>query len=403
MISPPNLQTLPCRLGQWSLISIAFCLPISTAATNALFLLTALLAAISLHQAKDWHWVLSHPVAKYMLGFALLFLIGITYSEADLIDAWYRFTKHTKFIYAALFLWLFRDKQVVLYALSSFIAAMILWLILCYLKILGILDIYGHLSGHGVVFKSHIHASYLLSLLVFITIARYQITKNHFYLSSVLVFFTLLYLCFFSTGRSGYAIIMILTSFGLYRWWQWRGIGIAVLIIVAGGITTYQLSPHVHQRANQAAQDIKNYQAGERYSSVGLRIDYLRNGIEIIKKSPWLGTGTGSVQSAFEAYEPNAKFHTNNPHNEYINVAVQLGLAGLVYLILMFSHQWWLSYRLPFALQFLSQGVMLATIIGSFANSLLMDTTEGHTYVYFIALTFGGLCYHSTKQCPSKS
>ena len=66
-------------------------------------------------------------------------------------------------------------------------------------------------------------------------------------------------------------------------------------------------------------------------------------------------------------------------------------MVGLLLLLALFGSQLWYSRFLPKEMKNMAQGIIIALMLGSLVNSLLSDTTEGHLYAYFIALTFATL------------
>ncbi len=75
-------------------------------------------------------------------------------------------------------------------------------------------------------------------------------------------------------------------------------------------------------------------------SSTMARIHLWQNSFEVIKQHPLFGVGIGDVKDelviAYQKnhYERGAENHTN-PHNQYLQTAVALGIAGLVILLLI--------------------------------------------------------------------
>ena len=61
-------------------------------------------------------------------------------------------------------------------------------------------------------------------------------------------------------------------------------------------------------------------------------------------------------------------------------------LLGMLYLCFMFIYCCVKANQLDEHFKLLVYGLVLAIAFGSTANSLLMDTTEGHFFVYFTAV-----------------
>jgi O-antigen ligase len=130
------------------------------------------------------------------------------------------------------------------------------------------------------------------------------------------------------------------------------------------------------------------YKHGKFDTSTGLRLEFYRNSLRLLKEHPWIGTGTGSFAQDYLAVTQDKQFATRNPHNEYLNIAIQFGLLGLVILLGMFVVHWWTSFRLQGLRQYFAQAVLLSIVVGSLFNSWLMDVTQGCFYVFLTALLF---------------
>ena len=124
------------------------------------------------------------------------------------------------------------------------------------------------------------------------------------------------------------------------------------------------------------------------YTSIGLRITFLRNSINLFIANPVFGVGTGGFVHKYAAIKTTPATLTKNPHNEYIYIAVQFGVIGLAILLLFFGIPVWNGEMLPAKYRDISQGMILAIMTGCLANSWLLDTTPGHCYAYFMVLAF---------------
>jgi O-antigen ligase len=123
------------------------------------------------------------------------------------------------------------------------------------------------------------------------------------------------------------------------------------------------------------------------------RLDFYRASLAIVQEHPLLGVGTGGFTRAYaDKTRGTDAFQTRNPHNEYLHMAVQLGLAGLATLLYLFWQHWRESARLASPLEcHLARGLVLAIATGCLFNSLLLDHTEGLLYAWLTGMLFGGL------------
>jgi O-antigen ligase len=127
-------------------------------------------------------------------------------------------------------------------------------------------------------------------------------------------------------------------------------------------------------------------------NSVGLRMQFTKHSLELIKQHPWVGTGVGSYREEYRQYfPPDPGFaNLNNPQNEFLMIGVQLGLLGLLAFSALLICQWVGSFALPGELKFLAQGMVVAFAVGSWSDTLLYLGYTGYFFIYFTALFYGG-------------
>ena len=102
--------------------------------------------------------------------------------------------------------------------------------------------------------------------------------------------------------------------------------------------------------------------------------------IELIEQHSW-DKGTG-------------KPATHNPHNEFLNMAAQIGIIGLLVMMAMFGMQWRSAGQLATPMeQSLARALVLTLGSGCLVNSLLLDHAEGLFYAWMSGLLYGGLKY----------
>ena len=110
----------------------------------------------------------------------------------------------------------------------------------------------------------------------------------------------------------------------------------------------------------------------------------------------WLfGLGTGSFVLAYEqAYKKYHNTHnrltmTHNPHNQYLEFLIQLGLVGfgaLVFLYYCISRYSSIAFPLS---GYFAQGLVLILMVDSCLNTALMDYKTGIFFVFIAALLAG--------------
>jgi O-antigen ligase len=82
---------------------------------------------------------------------------------------------------------------------------------------------------------------------------------------------------------------------------------------------------------------------------------------------------------------------TTNPHNEYLMVAIQLGLAGLALLFWLLITLWRRAADLPGGFErSAARGLVVLILSASLVSSTLVDHTEGFFFVWMSSLCFAG-------------
>ena len=149
-------------------------------------------------------------------------------------------------------------------------------------------------------------------------------------------------------------------------------------------------------RVLATVQEVQQWRADDvSTTSSGLRLEFYTNTLSIIAAHPLTGVGTGGFSKAYaQQVQGSGKSETHNPHNEFLHIAVQIGIIGLLVLIALFWRQWRDAKYLDTPMeQALARGLVLTMLLGCMVNSLLLDHAEGLFYAWLSGLLYGGLKY----------
>ncbi len=407
-LHPDNCATTSTFQYKWDHFSkqcavlLAFVVPISTAATNLvlLFLIPAWFLAGNLQTKAKM--IGAHPIARLVLLLFGVFLLSAVYSNGSPEAVMGTLGKMAKLLYIPFLLPLMIEDKWRTKALNAFMAAMVFTLILCLLKANFNLPI-GNKFGNDCVFKDHIYTSLLMAFASFI--AGHSLLNNvaplKRWVGGALLGSMIFYLLFMNTGRSGQVVfialwvLLCLQRFAL----RYISLGLLGLVLLIG--FAYAGSKPFQQTSALAIQNVEHYNHGMTNTSVGARLEFTVQTWKLIKQHPWLGYGVGSFKAIYQDHaKHNHLLETNNPHNEYLNIFFQTGIFGLSVFIALLVSIFKNSYRLPNREKWLAQGVMLVMLIGSIANSWLMDFTAGYFFVALMAFCFGA--YQNKKDLHSE-
>lgn len=387
------------QLSQIFAVVTAFVLPLSTAALMVFFSVTVLCCLL----AGNWHekyLILRYnPMALMFIIFFALFLIGLSYSTVPQAVGLHTLTKYSKFLLGFFLFSTFRNEKTAAAAFFAFLVAASITLLLSFIKFFGNWDLLHRFASDSGVFKDHIFTGFLFAFTSYCFAVFAFSIKNAWRWLFVLLFLVTMYnVLFINLSRSGYVVLfslLLLLSSQLYKW---KGLlaGLLISIFLCGSLLF--LPANFKQRFNLAHSEVTQYEHGSFATSVGLRLEFYHNSVKLLKAHPWIGTGTGSFAQDYLTIAQDKQFATKNPHNEYLNIAVQFGLLGAIILLGMFIVHAWTSFRLQGLRQYFAQAVLVSIAVGSLFNSWLMDATQGCFYVIFTALLFAGLSLKSEKK-----
>ncbi len=385
--------------ARWSVIALGFSIPISVAFDNVLLaLILAGWLAGGMYRSKILI-ILNNPVSLSALALFVLLLAGTMYGVSAAGDAAHYLGKYTDLLFIPIFLFLFRDAATRRTALHAFAASLALVLALSYLIQAGVVPKNPLMmtdSNYPVVFKLHLTHNILMAFAAFmyawlaLTAASLKIKWGWGALAILAVF----NLTMMVHGATGYLIFLGLALLLGYDRKRWRGLGMAVAGIVALAAVLAVVPGPFKERIKLIVQETQGWKPDRpAQNSAEFRLEFYRNTLGIIAEHPIIGVGTGGFPRAYaDKVRGTGKTETRNPHNEFLHITVQVGVAGLVALLWLFWLQWRLAGQLGSPLEgHLARGLVLTLVIGCMVNSLLLDHTEGLLYAWLTGLLYGGL------------
>lgn len=398
--------TFPVNLSQkiaiTSAVLLGFSIPISTSLDSALLILLLVSALIGWNK-QYFSFIQHNPVSKIALIFFGVLFASCFYGIASPRESLSVLGKYDDLILFALLLPVFATPQNRTYGQITFMVAMILTLLiscLIYLNLFQNLALpfnmyFKATADNPVVFKLHITQGIFMGFAAFMS-AVYALNsagvKRWAFLS-----LTALAACnvlFMTQGRTGYIVIVALA---LYLALNIRN-GILFLLGLAIAFTSvvYLTPSNIKSRVGLGIDEGSAWLSTPKQShdtSIGLRMDFYKNSLELIKKNPIIGVGTGGFEKAYTAEVLGKNTPTPaNPHNQYLLTGVQTGLVGLMALLCLFWIAWREAKRLPSPTDtLLARGLLITFFIGCLFNSLLFDHAEGLFFAWFGGLLFAGL------------
>jgi O-antigen ligase len=413
----PRLQRPTFVSMCWLAILIGLSVPVSVAFDNvllALLLLGALASLGSITRVAS-----AHPVARAALLLFALLSVAMFYGEASIKVAFATLAKYVDLLFIPVFIFLLANVTAQRRARYAFLAAMGVTLVLSCLVGWKLLPVMSWMSaandpGSAIIFHSRITQNNMMAFAAFLALleSRDAATTSKRIAWGLFALLGVANVLFMVQGRTGYLILLSLlvwfvwSSVGrhqrqLGRSWGWKQAIIIALVFSAASLLAYNASQRLHERVSQMIAEYQQWvpnQARET-SSTGQRLDYYANTLQIVEQHALVGVGTGGFAEAFrQQVQGTGVVLTNNPHNEFLFIAVQTGMPGLALLLYLLYTQWRCAPRLPSALeQDAARGLVLAYLVNCMFNSALHDHADGLFFAFMTAVLFAGL-----KQEPAR-
>jgi len=198
---------------------------------------------------------------------------------------------------------------------------------------------------------------------------------------------------FITVGRTGQIAFFILLAVVLFQYFYrlskvklLLGLILLPLLVTA----TYQCSTTFKSRIDLAITETRNHASCE-ITSVGLRVWFYKNTFLLIKDNWLTGTGTGDFPTEYakinQIHSP-ALPNTDNPHNQYLLIVSQFGIAGFISLIGIFLSQLVMAFRKRDSLTPLRQAFPIFFLVIMLAESYLMVYGTGFLFSLFSAFLY---------------
>jgi hypothetical protein len=182
------------------------------------------------------------------------------------------------------------------------------------------------------------------------------------------------------------------------RWVGWKGVAAVVGILVLIGTAGWSSSSYLRDHVEEIGRGIQLFlteadRTPVDVTSTGERLEYWTKSISFIRTAPIIGHGTGSMPDLFRRSTAGktglGAIAAENPHNQTLAVAIDLGLVGVLVLWTM-----WIVHLLlltgPSLAGTFGLLVVVQNIVSSLFNLHLADFAQGWTYVLGVGV-FGGM------------
>lgn len=390
---------------------LGFSIPISTVLDNLLLAVFLIIGLIVLGKDAIRIGCRNSVAQAAMLLFGIL-LVATLYGATPLGEAISTLGKYMDLAMIPVFMAVMRKNQDRGSALNGFLLAMLVTLILSYLAGFGILKVQPWMWDQSsiespAVFRHQLTQNTFMALAIFFALLRMRETANSLMRIPYGIFALMgvINVLFMVQGRTGYVTLIVLLG-----WFAWTTLsrhlslagrpiglrhGIALIMLMALAVSSvYFSSQRLQTRVDLIVAELRAWEphAGNE-TSVGIRMEFYYNTLQIIRQNPVMGVGTGGLPAAYAEQDKQFSLgRVNNPHNEYLMVMVQTGIIGLALLLYLFYAQWRYAPLLNSAFeQDAARGLVLATMADSLFNSPLLDHAPGLLFALMSATFFANL------------
>ena len=332
--------------NSYLIVLFGFFLPLSVSIADMILGLLLLLWIYEGNFSQKLRTLHNNPITYAFLAFFIVHVLGLLWTN-NLNWGLHIVSKEWK-ILVVLILITITQKEHIKYYISSFLLAMSLSEILSYGIWLEIIAPFKSATiDNPTPFMSHISYSPFLAfsiyLLGYFLLFDKKKNKTEKILSLIFIL-TMTINIFITGGRAGQVGFFVIISILALQYFKKNFLQLALVFFIAIPsifLIAYNSSKLFHDRVNLAIKDTQTFKKDPN-TSVGLRLTFLFNSLDIIKKNPILGVGTGDFPEEYAKMSkkntPKAKL-TVNPHNMYSLVTVQTGLLGLLALLSIFYMQ----------------------------------------------------------------
>ena len=397
------------RIADWLVVGVAVSMPWSTSATGILVALWLIVVLPTLDLA-ELRRPITHPAGGLPLALVAFAFVGMLWADAPWGDRLSGLQSFVKLLVIPLLLVQFRrSDQGVRVAVGFLVSCTLLlavsWLLWRFPFLPG-----ADLRGiPGVPVKDYIVQSgeFLLCAFALTHLALSAWSRQRRLVAVALLGLALLFvanLVFVISSRTSLVVFPVMLAVLAAQRLSLKGsltLLLAAAVLVAAA---WASSPFLRYRALLPLEEVTRYLKENAETSSGYRLEFWKKSIEFAAQAPVIGHGTGSTQSLFRAAASGTGItaaFTDNPHNQTLIIAVQLGLIGVALLYAM-----WLAHALVFRGHgwpcWIGLGIVAQTVVSALFNSQLFYFTPGWIYVFGVGVLGGMVLAREAAASPAR-
>ena len=395
-------------LADWLAVVLAISLPWSTSLTGIFAALWLIAVIPTLDAAAIRREVTSLagglPVLLWLLG-----VVGMLWADVPWNERLAGLSSFHKLLFIPLLLAHFRGSNRGKEVLLGFLASCTVLLAVSFLWWPE--WVWWRVRSPGIPVKDYISQSAMFTICIFALLygAADVWREGRRWLALALIWLALVFLAnilSLATSRTALVVIpILLLTFGIVRF-RWKGaVGSMAALCVVGAVA-WPSAPYLQERVVNLFDEIRQYRSDGQSTSAGERLEFWSKSVGFIAAAPVIGHGTGSIPDQFRRTATGdagmAALRPDNPHNQTLAVAIQLGLLGTIALWAMWIAHLMLFRRPSGLAAWVGLVIVGQNVIGSLFNSHLYDFTHGWLYVVGVGIA-GGLVLANPQAASPES
>jgi O-antigen ligase len=155
-------------------------------------------------------------------------------------------------------------------------------------------------------------------------------------------------------------------------------------------------------------QQVRDFTQGKKLDNDGMRLEIYKNTYEMVAERPLTGYGIGNWLSAYQLKAKGLVSEVmTTPHNDYLLYTHELGIAGLLALLLILIQQLHIAAQMV-ATEHKDRAMLLAMlgltmIVGSMFNAIFRDGLFGMAFMILLAVPLAGVRYSEVSSALGKA
>jgi O-antigen ligase len=391
------------KIYQFLLIVLAFLMPISVSLANFIIVIIVLLWIFTGSFRVKLNEIFASKFLIASMIFYFLHLLGMIWTD-DFEWGLHMLHKMWYFILLLPILYTIVKKSHIKYYIFAFLSAIAITEIFSYLVWFEIIDEFRKAyHNNPTPFMSHISYNPYLAFSIYLVVHELLFNQNNRLQVFFYSFFSFIMVInmFITGGRAGQVMFFMVVVILCIQYFRnnYLKASLAIIILIPSiFLFAYHSSPLFQERIKLVVSEIVNYDietiTGNQMvnSSIGARILFTSNSLEIIKNNPFIGVGTGDFPNEYkkinENNSPNGP-NVKNPHNMYVLILVELGIIGLISMLSIFYYQIKFSKKQDSVfLRDLGLTLPILFLVIMFSDSYLLGHFTSLLFVFFSSFLY---------------